>query len=461
MKRVLLLLALGVTVGAAGFAYLTVTREQEYRRLIAVGNTALEADRTFEAIEAFSGAIALKQDSMLGYLRRGETYLRQGQLVAAERDLRRAWRLDPTATRPLEALGDVQFAARNYARAAERYADYIRLDDRAPRALYKLALARYRGGDAGGAIPPLRQAVALDGRLAEAYYLLGLCLRGVGKPGDALEALRRTLALAPALVVAREELADLYHELGRTREELEQLETLAVLDPRPTRSVALGLAYARAGEPSRAIRTLSAAAERYPETPGVFAALGKVWLDGAQNGRDRIALSKALGALQAAPSGADEGTSARTLFGHALLFAGDAELAEQVLQEVVGHYPVEPEAFVYLADAAERLGHVPDARMALLKYQALAGDGLSADEAVRQASRIGDLSMRMGDPQTAVEWFKRARERAHAPDGRLHARLAEALWATGDVESARASIGRALELEPGNRAFAALARKIR
>ena len=66
------------------------------------------------------------------------------QLQAAERDLRRAWRLDPTATRPLEELGDVHFELRNYARAADRYADYIAIDDRSPRLLYKLALARYR-----------------------------------------------------------------------------------------------------------------------------------------------------------------------------------------------------------------------------------------------------------------------------------------------------------------------------
>ena len=71
---------------------------------------------------------------MLGYLKRGETYRRHGDLAAAVRDLRKASVLDRTATRPLEQLGDVHFAQGQFARAADRYQAYLRLDDRSPRA---------------------------------------------------------------------------------------------------------------------------------------------------------------------------------------------------------------------------------------------------------------------------------------------------------------------------------------
>ena len=47
---------------------------------------------------------------MLGYLKRGQTYRRRGEFVAAIRDLRRASEIDPTATRPLEELGDAYLA---------------------------------------------------------------------------------------------------------------------------------------------------------------------------------------------------------------------------------------------------------------------------------------------------------------------------------------------------------------
>lgn len=460
MKRGVLLLGLAAVIGGGIFAYVTLAREQAFRRFIAAGNAALDADQTFEAIEAFSGAIALKDDSMLAYLRRGETYWRQGQLAAAERDLRRAWRLDPTATRPIEALGDVHFQVRNYARAAERYAEYIRLDDRSPRVLYKLALARYRGGDPAGGVQPLTQAVALDERFAEAHYLLGLCLRNTSQPQAALQQLERAVRVAPGLVVAREALADLFRELGRVREELEQLEKLTALDARPARFVTLGLEYARIGQPSQAIRALGSAAERYPEHPGIYAALGRVWLDAAQNGRDRIALSKALEALQAVPADAEEGSEARMLLGRALLLAGDTELAERMLQEAAGRFPVDPLAFLYLADAAESLGHLADARGALLKYQALTGDDPNPASQAQRATRIAELSLRLADGAAAVEWLRRALELG-SPNARLLGRLAEAQLAAGDTDGARTSVRQALDLDPRNRALLALARKIR
>ena len=169
---------LALAVGMAGvFVYTGVTQEREYRRLVATGDEALAADQTVLAIEAFSGAITLKSDSMLAYLKRGETYRRRDDLVSALRDLRTATRLDPVATRPLEQLGDVNYALRDYARAAERYDAYVQPDDRSSTVFYKLALARYRMGLVAAAIPPLRQALGVDDQFAEAYYLLGLCLR--------------------------------------------------------------------------------------------------------------------------------------------------------------------------------------------------------------------------------------------------------------------------------------------
>jgi len=88
MKRPLLVILLAAVVGLGGIvAWTAVSRDREYRRLIAAGDAALAGDQAFQAIEAFSGAIALNHDSMLAYLRRGETYRRLGDLKAALRDL--------------------------------------------------------------------------------------------------------------------------------------------------------------------------------------------------------------------------------------------------------------------------------------------------------------------------------------------------------------------------------------
>ena len=374
MKRLLV----GVLVLAAGmagvFAFTEVARDREYRRLVAEGDEALAADRIFLAIEAFSGAIALKGDSMLAYFKRGETYRQRGDLPSALRDLRAAARFDPMATRPLEQLGDVNHALLDYRRAAERYGQYVQLDDRSPRVLYKLALARYRSGLTTAAITPLRQAVSLEAGFVEAYYLLGLCLRELQQPDEALEALGRALELSPGLIEAREALADLHASLGQTTQEIEQLEALAALDPgRLVRKVNLGLAYARAGQSDLAVLTLGRAAEQYPDQPRVYVALGRVWLSIAEPSGDRVALSKALEALQSVIS-TTATSEALTLHARALLLAGDNELAKRVLIQATERFPVDPSAYKLLADLAETEGDVVTARDALIKYELLTGE---------------------------------------------------------------------------------------
>lgn len=449
MKRLVLALPL-LAAGIGGvFVYTGVTRDREYGRLIAEGDRALAADQTFLAIEAFSGAIALKGDSMLGYIKRGETYRGQGDLHSARRDLRAAVRLDPMAPRPLEQLGDVNYALLDYRQAAARYGEYVRLDDRTPRVLYKLALAHHRDGRTSAAIRPLRQAVGIDDRFAEAYYLLGLCLREQERSDEALEALRRAVELVPGLIPAREELVALHGSLGQTAEEIDQLEALAALDSnRPERDVSLGLAYARAGQTELAVLALGRAAEQHPDQNQVYIALGRVWLNIAESRGDRVALSKALEALQSI-GGTTATSEALTLLGRALVLAGDIEFAERVLQQATERFPVDLAAYTYLANVAQGRGDFETAREALTKHLALIGDSGDATDRIAHATRIGDLSLHLQEPGVAVHWFERAADLS-PPDAVLFGRLADARWRTGDVEGARAILTQGLEQYPQN-----------
>src|SRR5688500_2109328 len=284
VKRVLAGVFLLALSAAGVYGYTLSERERTYRQAIANGDSALAAGNTSAAIEAFSAAITVKPDAMLGYLKRGQAYRRRGEFVAAIRDLRRAAEIDPAAPRPLEELGDAYLAdtPHRYGAAAERYEGYVKLDNRAPRVLYKLAFARYNEGQAAAAIDALQRALALDERFAEAHYLLGLCHRDAQQPEAALRALEQAIALQPTLFDAREQLADLYGALGRTESRLTELERLNALDPSASRHVALGLAYARAGQPERAVLTLGRAADQYPDHPHAYVALGRVWLEIAQ-----------------------------------------------------------------------------------------------------------------------------------------------------------------------------------
>src|SRR5712671_3837352 len=126
MKRGIVgVLVLVATAAGAAVAYQAAARQRDYRTLLRRGDAALAEDQTFGAIEAYSGAIALRPDAMIAYLRRGETYQRRGDrgdLDAATRDLRKAASLDPTAARPLEELGDTWYQLQRYDRAAEAFA---------------------------------------------------------------------------------------------------------------------------------------------------------------------------------------------------------------------------------------------------------------------------------------------------------------------------------------------------
>ncbi len=84
------------------FLYTGITRDAEYHRLVTAGNPALGQDQVFLAIAVFSGAIALKSDAMLAYLKPGKTYHSRGDLAAAFQDLTQASSLAPKATRAFE-----------------------------------------------------------------------------------------------------------------------------------------------------------------------------------------------------------------------------------------------------------------------------------------------------------------------------------------------------------------------
>jgi tetratricopeptide (TPR) repeat protein len=419
-----LLLAAGV---AAVLAATRVQREKDYERLLLEGDRALSSGDLAAAVEAFTGALTLRPDSMLAYLRRGEAYRRRGadDLSSALRDLRTAASLDPTAPGPHEGLGDVDMARGNPLRAVGHYHASVKLDERSARVQYKKALALYRTGQIEPALDALAMAGPLAPRVAQVPYLRGLCLIEAGRHQEAHAALTHALSVDPGLTAAREALADLSRTLGRLTEEQSHLTALMRAEPdRPERHLALGRAYARAGRTDLAVTTLSNAASRFPNEPAVYTALASVWLGQAVAQADRIALQKGLEALrQAGPSGAAD-SSLLTLTGTAWLRVREPRRALRAFEEATAVLPLDLTAHGRLADTAERLGMWTVARDALRQAHALANDPAGAPAARARMIRLGDLSMKIGDPVGAREWFLRAR--SSAADGIISARLAAA-----------------------------------
>lgn len=452
MNKVVVGTVVLVCFAAAGIlADRAVRQDGEYRRLILRGDEALGRGQTVVAIESYTGAIELKPGSMLGYLKRGEAHLRGNDTPAtfasALRDLRIAADLDPGSTRTLEKLGDVNIALRRFANAVDNFEAYLRLDDHAPSIYYKLGIASRGDGRITLAISALQQAVRLNPNFHEAHYVLGLCLKDREDLVEARAAFERASAIAPAFIPAREELAELHRLQQQTRREIEQLDALYALDPgTPERLIAVGRAYLRAGNRELAVITLGRAAENFKDYPGVYAAVGQVWLDAAEDRGDSSDLRKALEAL--APVATLPAASSETLgmYGRALSLAGRHLEAEAILSQASQRFPIDPDVLPHLASVAQRLGHLNDARAALVKYSALVDD--DRDQAAR-AVRIADLSMQLDDARSAAAWYQRS-DALRTGDATLLARMADAQSRAGDVEPALATVKRALEKDPAN-----------
>jgi tetratricopeptide (TPR) repeat protein len=450
------LLATAVVAGIVVFG-LAVLRDLRYQDLLATGNRALATDETFAAIEAFSGAIAIRDDSMVAYLRRGEAYRKRGEPEAALRDFRAASRIDRNAVKPAELMGDTEYGLGRFAKAAEAYRRCVAIDDANARIQYKLGMALYRAGDGAGAVDPLRRAGQLEPRMAETRHALGLSLRAAGRRDEAIQAFEQAVEAAPAMSAAREELASLYAEAGRAPEGIAQLEAIAALEPdRPERQVAVALAQARAGRTDLAVGLLGRAAERYPDNAVIFVALGRVWFEAAERARDRVGLRKAIEALEPFTRGPSASGEALALCGRAHVLSGEVARGELLLRQAAEALPVAPDTLLWLADAAEQLGHYALMRDALTRWAAIAPETDPNLPAVYE--RIGDLSMRLGDPAAAARaWHLAAGPKASAG---LLARLAQAELSNGRADAAKAAVDRGLARDPRHPVLLALQRRL-
>ncbi len=416
-RRFVIAAALVGLTALAVVGWLTLGRERAYRRFLTDGELALAASQPSAAIEAFSGAIAIKPDSMLAWLRRGEVYRQQGDAASALRDLRHAGTLDPASPRVEEQLGDVHASQQRWQRAGERYEAALVIDERAPRIWLKLALALLNTNQLDRAVAACRQALAQDDRLARGHYLLGLILVQQQRPDEAAKAFAQAVVLEPTHADALEALASIHENAQRYADEVRVLRALAALEPASAaRQARLGLALARMGRFEDAVLTLASASERFNDQGSVLIALSRVWLEAGDARSDRIAWMKAVEAARRATERTSS-SEAQLMLGRAWYRLGDTRQAVRALQTATQRPPVADGAFAALADAAERAGRLTVARDALLRDIALRGDVGEGAVGAARASRVAGLCLQTGDAAGAVTWYERALARKPDDEG--------------------------------------------
>ena len=362
-------------VTAVALGWNDVRAERSFRRLLAQGDRAMAAGQTSVAVEAFSGAVALQAavDAALPEARRhisapaGMGGGRAGPATGHD--------AGPTAPQPLERLGDVA-AATGRLDEAERFLRDS-LAHRGSGAARLVQARRWPGiarATRRGAIAAL-DGVAAARRLERrrTHYLKGVVLASTGNLDAARPAFERAIELAPAEVDARLGLADLHAARGRDREELALRESAAALDTAgPAALMNVARAYAAKGRERSGHRRADAC--RRP-APGSRRGADRRW-DGCGStwrtaSRDTAALARALALLAPMAARPDASSEALTLYGRALLLDGSLIAAERVLERATLQYPVAPDAFALLAEAAARRGHRAAAELARRKQAAL------------------------------------------------------------------------------------------
>ena len=396
-----------VSAAVAGLVLIwnTIGQDRAFRALIAEGNAALAASNTSGAAAAFSGALGIQPDSMLAYLKRGDTYRRRGELAAALADLTAANALDPAAPRVKELLGDLQSELGRTGRAVEAYRAYLALDERAPLVLVKLGGVELREGEGAAALASARKALALDAGLAEAHYLEGLALR-ISQPQQAARAFSRAIELKPSLLSAREQFARVLLAVGRVREGVEVLEALAALEPsQPARVAAVVMALADAGKTDSALQRLDRAADQFPGDPTIAASRGEVLLDRAEADKDRRLSAEAEAVLTPLANRDHPQAAIQSAMGRARILAGDPRGALPWLERATAQLPVAPAALRLLARAAAEAGDQPRALDALIRHEAV---NPGSAFALIHARRIAGYALASGNPPLAAQWAERA-----------------------------------------------------
>jgi tetratricopeptide (TPR) repeat protein len=243
----------------------------------------------------------------------------------------------------------------------------------------------------------------------------------------------------------------------RTRDEIEQLDALRALDPeKPERLIAVGRAHLRAGKRDLAVMSLGRAAERFKDYPGVYAAHGQVLLEGAEEHGDPSDLRKALEALEPVAAQATASSETLGMYGRALALAGRDAEAEAMFKQASQRFPIDPEMLPHYSTVAQRLGHLDDARQALVKYSVLVDE--DGEEAVH-AAKIADLSMQLDDVVSAVAWYQKS-DALRVSDAPTLARMAEAQWRAGQVDNALGTIKRAQDKDPHHPLVRSVARRL-
>lgn len=196
-----------------------------------LGLAYIKLNRWPEAVEAFAELSRQRADSVeAAYLHALALYNTQ-QGEAAEKETRRALRLNPGAGDAYTLLGMILASRGNAnAEASEALTQAVALNEKNFDAVFNLGRVLYASKDYGGAVSSFQTAVRLRPQSAEARFFLGTSLETSGDSSAALVEYEGLVKLDPKSVFGQLGLGALLLKQGRKAEAIDALQQAIAVD---------------------------------------------------------------------------------------------------------------------------------------------------------------------------------------------------------------------------------------
>ena len=153
------------------------------------------------------------------------------------------------------------------------------------------------------------------------------------------------------------------------------------------------------GRNDEAIEAVGLALEQDPNLPDAYLRLGELWLEEGMLRNDRVALEKAVTALESVVMMDSENGRAALALGRAYLAVGNEVTAFEELQRAAEATPLQADAHQVLGDLYLARGDFTEAATAYHVYLKL------ADKSPTVLERLGDTYVAMGNPTAAAETY--------------------------------------------------------
>lgn len=351
--------------------------------------------------------------------------------AAAAQLFRDALAEEPGSSEALLGLGLCAIEERSLCEAQVFLEQSIHADPSAPWPLIHSGELALRQGDPGRAKTLAERAIGLSETQSQARVLLGKALRATSQPDQARLIFEETIETTPDQIWAWLQLVDMAHDGGNPVAARDLCQRMLAANPGSTvAQLALAESERNLGEETRALAIFQQVVDHDSRNLWGWIHIGAILLERQELAQAAAASAKALEI--------DAGNShAQFLAGRCAAALGNAERAAELFRAAAEADPANIWPRLSLADVLAARG---DREGALAPLDGVAGEPIVA-------ARVAKLRMSMGQAGLAKQVLEQAI--AQSPQSlELWLELAELHWRSGDGAAASAALAHSRRLAP-------------